>query len=522
MEWPAAAPPAVQRAVMGALAALTTLSVGSLAAVVLPNGVSPESAIGEQLISLAPANLRESAISLLGTRDKPAIVIITIALCSALVTILGLAARRTRLPLIAGIVLLVALFVTAATESAPAAAGSSVLGGLLAGSAGVATLALLARFTGLDNMDGRDKSGLGGDGTAYSRRQFVTAAVLLAGAALLVGGAATALARGMQSSVESLRRAIRLPRVSRPLPPVPTSAAFDVPGLSPLVTPNADFYRIDTALDVPQVDPGTWQLHLTGMVRAPFTLSYAQLLAMPQVESDITLCCVSDPVGGPLISSARWQGVRLADLLSRAGVSAGANQVVGRSVDGFSAGFPVAAALDGRDALVAVGMNGEPLPLEHGFPARLVVPGLYGYVSATKWLTIIELTTFESVGGFWVDRGWAPAAPIRTESRIDVPSDGSQLARGTVVIAGVAWAQHRGIKGVEVRVDGQAWRPADTANALSIDTWRQWRLRWDATPGQHTIEVRAIDATGLPQVPQTADPFPAGATGYHTIAVTVG
>lgn len=514
---------------MGALAAVATLAVGTFAAAVLPNGESPVSAIGGQLISLAPANLREWVISVLGTGDKPAIIVVTIAISAALVAMLGLAARRTRMPLIAGIVLLVGLFVTATADSSPASAGSSILGGLLAGGAGLATVLLLSRRISAEGTSGEGNSRAAdevwqpvAEAVSYTRRQFVTVAALVAGAAVLLGGAATALVHGMQSSVEALRRAIRLPRVSRPLPPVPDSAAFEVPGLSPLVTPNAEFYRIDTALDVPQVVPGTWRLQVEGMVRNPFTLSYTDLLAMPQVESDITLCCVSDEVGGNLISSARWQGVLLANLLNRAEPLSAATQVVGRSVDGFTAGFPLAAALDGRDALVALGMNGEPLPLEHGFPARLVVPGLYGYVSATKWLTHIELTTFESVGGFWVDRGWARAGPIRTESRIDVPADGSQIARGTAVIAGVAWAQHRGIKAVEVRVDGQGWRPADTADALSIDTWRQWRLHWDATPGQHTIEVRATDATGVPQTPQTADPFPAGATGYHTITVSVG
>jgi DMSO/TMAO reductase YedYZ molybdopterin-dependent catalytic subunit len=306
---------------------------------------------------------------------------------------LGVAARRSRAPLLVGIALLVGLFITTAAASAPAAAGSAAIGALLSGVAGMATIVLLSRFDAADHrradtssvpvVAGRWSTPRAG----FSRRQFVTAAALAAGAALFVEGAATALVRSMHTSVEALRRAIRLPRVDGPLPPVPAGASFSVPGLSPLVTANADFYRIDTALDVPQVDPRAWRLQVDGMVRHPFTLSYSDVMAMSQVESDITLCCVSDVVGGNLVSSARWQGVRLRDLLDRAGPLPGATHVVGGSVDGFTAVFPIVAALDGRDALLAVGMNGEPLPLEHGFPARLVVPGLYGYVSATKWLT---------------------------------------------------------------------------------------------------------------------------------------
>lgn len=525
-DWPEAPVPAARRVVIGGLSALAALSAATFAAAVLPHGESPESGIAKQLISAAPAQLRESAIALLGTRDKPAIVLVTLVLPAAIGAILGLAARRTRVPLAAGIAALMVVVVTMTVASSPASALVAVVGGILAIVAGLATLAFLSRP--VDASNDRDYgpalSGDAGEDTLqadrYSRRHFIKASAAVGAAVLLLGAASSVIAQSMQTSVEALRRAIRLPRATRPLPPASVATSFDVPGLSPLITPNSDFYRIDIALDVPQVDPATWRLDVTGMVRQAFSLSYRQLMAMPQVEVDITLCCVSDEVGGNLISSARWQGVRLADLLARAGVSPKAQQVVGISVDGFSAGFPIAAVLDGRDAIVAVGMNGEPLPLEHGFPARLVVPGLYGYVSATKWLTQIVLTTFASGPGFWVDRGWDPAGPIRTESRIDVPRDGVRISSGDAVIAGVAWAQHRGIKGVEVRVDGQEWQAAEVADALSLDTWRQWRLRWHATAGEHTIEVRATDATDTPQTPKRVDPFPAGATGYHAITVT--
>jgi DMSO/TMAO reductase YedYZ molybdopterin-dependent catalytic subunit len=322
-------------------------------------------------------------------------------------------------------------------------------------------------------------------------------------------------------TVDALRATIRLPRVAHPLPPPAPGDSFQVSGLTSLVTPNADFYRIDTAFIPPAVDPGGWRLRITGLVRHPLTFSFDELMAMPQEQADITLCCVSDPVGGNLISSARWQGVRLDRLLRMVAPTPSADQVVGRSVDGFTAGFPLQIALDGRAALVAVGMNGVPLPVEHGFPARLVVPGLYGYVSATKWLTEIQLTTFSAFGAYWVERGWGPPAPIFTESRIDVPQPGSRLRSGRVWVAGIAWAQHRGIARVQVQVDSGPWQEAELAGQLSLDTWRQWRWAWDATAGAHTLSVRAVDATGAVQTAQPATPFPDGATGYPSVQVTV-
>ena len=314
---------------------------------------------------------------------------------------------------------------------------------------------------------------------------------------------------------------VTLALVRQPLLAPPPGASLDFEGLSPLFTPNADFYRIDTALAVPRVDLESWRLRVTGMVQEPTTYGFEDLQALPQVEADVTLACVSNQVGGDLVGTARWQGVRLRDLLERAGVQPGATQIVGRSVDGFTAGFPTEVALDGREALVALGMNGEPLPLDHGFPARLVVPGLFGYVSATKWLSEIELTTLEDVDGYWIPRGWSKLAPVNTQARIDVPRYAARLPAGRHAVAGVAWAPTRGISAVEVSVDGRPWQEAALSVPLSDDTWRQWVLQWDAAPGRHEIRARATDGSGAVQTAEEVAPRPDGASGYHTIAVTV-
>jgi DMSO/TMAO reductase YedYZ molybdopterin-dependent catalytic subunit len=323
----------------------------------------------------------------------------------------------------------------------------------------------------------------------------------------------------VRTDVTEQRAALRLPRAASPLPTAPDTVS--VSGASPFFTPNADFYRIDTALSVPQVSVDDWSLEIRGLVDRPMRLTYADLINRPIVESDITMTCVSNEVGGKLIGTARWLGVRLDDLLAEAGIDPSADQIVGRSTDGWTSGFPTS-VLDGRDALVAIGMNGEPLPVEHGYPARLIVPGLYGYVSATKWLREIELTTFDRFDSYWVERGWSPGGTIRLQSRIDTPRGLARIPAGTTAVAGVAWAQRRGIEGVEIQVDDGDWSPADLAGELNIDTWRQWSYRWDATPGRHTIRVRAIESgTSAIQTPERSEPFPSGATGQHQIVVLV-
>ncbi len=341
---------------------------------------------------------------------------------------------------------------------------------------------------------------------------------------MLVGAAVVGLLGrqlGERRDVTAARAQVTLPSPASPAPALPVAADMRVADQSRFVTANKDFYRIDTALAVPQVDPKTWRLRIHGKVRKPVTLTFDQLLARPMIERYVTLACVSNEVGGDLISNAKWLGVPVRDLLAEAGPLPGADQVVGRSVDGFTTGSPTEVLMDGRDAMLAVGMNGEPLPIEHGFPVRMVVPGLYGYVSATKWITELELTSFADFSAYWVPRGWSAQAPIKTESRIDTPRDGSRPRRGQVIVAGVAWAQHRGIGKVEVRVDDGAWQPATLGAVPSVDTWRQWEWAWSATPGDHKLSVRATDNAGATQTQQEAPPEPDGATGWHTISVTV-
>jgi DMSO/TMAO reductase YedYZ molybdopterin-dependent catalytic subunit len=314
---------------------------------------------------------------------------------------------------------------------------------------------------------------------------------------------------------------VLLPAAETTLAPLPAGVDLGIDGLSPFTTPNLAFYRIDTALVVPQIQAEDWSLRIHGMVDRELRLTYDELLARPMIETDVTMTCVSNEVGGGLVGNARWQGVRLADLLDEVGVQDGATQIVGRSADGWTNGFPTANATDGRDAIVAVAMNGEPLPIEHGFPARIVVPGLYGYVSATKWVTELELTGFDDFDGYWVRRGWAKEAPIRTQSRIDTPKGLARIAPGRTAVAGVAWAQLRGVDKVEVRVDDGPWVEARLAEVPSDATWRQWVHEWDATPGRHTITTRATDGTGETQPEERMAPIPSGATGWHNVVVSV-
>ncbi|MEO8273441.1 MAG: molybdopterin-dependent oxidoreductase, partial [Chloroflexota bacterium] len=293
-------------------------------------------------------------------------------------------------------------------------------------------------------------------------------------------------------------------------------------GLSPIVVPNDDFYRIDTAFIAPTVDRDTWRLKVKGLVDHPVELTYAELTALPIIEQYVTIACVSNEVGGDLVGNAKWTGVALRDVLAMAGVQANADQLVGRSVDGFTAGMPVEWVMDeSRVPMIAVGMNDAPLPLPHGYPARLIIPGLYGYVSATKWLTELELTRFDTFEGFWVPRGWAAKAPILTQSRIDVPASGATVPAGHTPIAGVAWAPDRGIKGVEVNIDGAGWASAKISTPITKATWVQWLYDWDAAPGAHTIEVRATDGTGEIQTDSRSAPAPDGARGHQEIQVNV-
>ena len=353
------------------------------------------------------------------------------------------------------------------------------------------------------------------------RRSFlVTAGVTVAAAAIgEVAGRSFATRKNVSAALAS----VKFPRAAVKAPPLPAGVNLPVPGISPFITPNGQFYRVDTALIVPQVDPTGWQLRIHGMVARPITISFDQLLHRPLIEDYITLCCVSNPVGGPYIGNAKWLGASLSSLIRAAGPLRGAEQLFCTSVDGFTSGVPLATVLDaGRDSLVAVAMNGAALPTEHGFPARLVVPGLYGYVSACKWVVDIEVTTWAGAAAYWYQNGWAQQAPIKTESRIDVPAAGSQVKAGKVPVAGVAWAQHKGIEAVEVRVDSGPWNEATLAAVPELDTWRQWVWEWDATDvGPHTIEARATDKTGYTQTAVQAPEAPNGASGYPVAQINV-
>jgi DMSO/TMAO reductase YedYZ molybdopterin-dependent catalytic subunit len=353
-----------------------------------------------------------------------------------------------------------------------------------------------------------------------ARRQFLFTAGAAAGTAALGTLAGKNLAH--EHNIATARTDIRFPRPATLAPPLPAGSNLGLPGLSSFVTPDRSFYRVDTALLVPQVDPARWSLRIHGMVQREVTITFADLLRRPLIEAWVTLTCVSNPVGGPYVGNARWLGASLASLIREARPQAGANQLLCTSVDGFTSGTPLPVVLDGRDALLAVAMNGAALPIVHGFPARMVVPGLYGYVSATKWVTDIEVTTFAAARAFWAQRGWAQQAPIKTECRIDVPAAGAKPAPGRTSVAGVAWAQHKGIAAVEVRVDGGGpWHQARLATVPGIDTWRQWVWDWPATPGPHELEARATDATGYTQTAVAADTIPNGASGYPSVQVTV-
>lgn len=493
-------------AAAGIAAAAVSLGVAELIAVWTGPGSAPLVAVAGVVVDSVPEPVKEFAISIFGTNDKVALLTGTATILAVLAALIGIGAARRRWIGYAGIGGF-ALIGLAAALSRPAANPLSILPTLIGSAIG-----LIVLFGLLEKGEATEEEG---------RRSFLKwTAAAFGGAALAgIGGRFW----GSSRSAEEARAQITLPAAASSAPAAPADPP--VKGLSTYVTSNEDFYRIDTALVVPQVDPGSWRLTIHGKVGKPLELTYQQLLAMPMVERYVTLCCVSNEVGGELISNAKWLGVPVKDLLDRVEPDPAADQVVSHSVDGFTCGTPTSVLRDGRDALIAVGMNGEPLPVNHGFPARMVTPGLYGYVSACKWITEMELTTFAAYDAYWIKRGWAEQGPIKTQSRIDVPRNGARVNAGEVVVAGVAWAQHRGISVVEVKVDGPsgtgAWQPVELAATVSADTWRQWVYRWQAVPGKHTISVRAADATGAVQPGTEVPIFPDGAEGWHTISVTV-
>ncbi|MBU7600596.1 molybdopterin-dependent oxidoreductase [Streptomyces sp. P38-E01] len=532
----------------GVLAALAALAFAELASAAVRPEASPVTAVGSAAIDQAPTPVKDWAIRTFGEDDKLVLQLGIVAVLTVFALVAGVLALRFRW-LGTGGVLVFGVVGAGAALTRPDGGTADALPSLAGALVGAVALHLLIEAlrrapwlapdehrtphddVGSDLPDA-DTAPPGGtprdrNGTAFDRRGFVAVATATAAVSAGAGLLGRHLNANTGAEAAASREAVRLPAPRSAAPAIPRGAELAVRGVAPFTTPNRDFYRVDTALVVPKVNADTWRLRIHGQgVRRELELDFRDLLERDLVERDITMCCVSNQVGGPYVSSARWLGVPLAELLREAGVrppSKGgpADQLVSRSVDGMTIGTPVETVMDGRDAMLAVGMNGEPLPFVNGFPVRMLVPGLYGYVSACKWLEELELTTFEDTDVYWVKRDWAQRAPVKTQSRIDVPEPLASLKPGTVRVAGVAWAQHRGIDRVEVRVDEGPWQEAGLAAEHTKDTWRQWVFEWPARPGRHRLEVRATDGNGELQTGERVGTVPDGATGRHSVVVNV-
>lgn len=490
-------------AVAGLLAAIVGVLVGGLVASLHDAAYAPVQVVSASAIDLAPIAAKEWATETFGTASKTVVQSVVLVVLLAIAVAAGLLARRSLragVLLCFGVGLLGALAGLRRPTGDPFAVVPSLVAGIVA--AGILLL-LLPRRSGSDGAADAD------------RRRFLLRAGIVGGAGVLAYAGAQALTRTARTVAAPVLA--RLPRAANPLPPLPASVNAPVPFLDPFVTPNASFYRIDTAFTVPTVEASTWSLRFAGMVRRPFTITYDELLAMPMVERDITLMCVSNPIGGGYIGNARWLGTPLMPLLERAGIDAGADQLFSTSIDGWTCSTPLT-DLAAREPLLAIGMNGEPLPPDHGYPVRMVIPGLYGFISATKWVTSIEAATYAQMPAYWTVRGWATDAPVLTGSRIDQPNEGARPGRQA--IAGVAWAMDgNGISAVQVSVDAGPWIDANLADVPAPTTWRQWWLPYEFSPGRHAITVRARNGLGEWQSPDLRDVVPSGATGYHNLVI---
>ncbi len=497
--------PRSRAALNGVLATAAGLGAGHLASLVAPSS-SPVVAVGARAIDLTPGPVKDWATSTFGTADKAVLIVGAILVTLGLGALVGLVARWW---MAAGLFCFLALTAVALAAASPDSARETlwwVPGLVTLAVAGWALVALTRASTAAGVAPAVDPQG---------RRDWLRLAFTVGGVGV-VGGILGQWPRGSAAA----SRAVTLP--SRSQTPFPVGLETQVPGISPFVTPASTFYRIDTALVVPSVDVGGWRLSIGGMVDHPFSIGWDELLAMDAVERPVTLECVSNEVGGDLIGSARWVGVRTSELLKRAGVQPGADMVFSTSVDGFTVSTPLQALLDGRDALVVYEMNGAPLLPQHGFPVRLLTPGLYGFVGATKWLVKMEVTTFAAKQAYWTQRGWSARAPIKPSSRIEVPRPGRHVSPGRVSVGGTAWAPGVGVGKVQVRVDRGPWADATLGPDAGIEYWRQWIWRWDAAPGGHELQVRVIDADGKPQDQTVTGPVPNGATGLDTVNVSVG
>lgn len=497
----------------GIVSAAAVLGIAELAGAFFTARATPLIALGSTFIDFTPAWLKNFAVATFGTGDKAALFVgmgITITILAA---VLGIVAYRKWALGVAGVVLMGVIMSAAVLTRAGASfldAIPSILGTIL----GILALRLL--ISKLHQADPEKDR----DGENVSRRVFfVTAGIT----ALIAGGSAFAgkAISGIRNKVQATRESLRFPAPKSPAPALPANLKAPVEGTVPWLTPNKDFYRIDTALSVPLIDVNSWEIRVHGMVEEEFTMSFQDLLDAGLVERHVTLTCVSNPVGGNLLGNAKWLGYPLQEILKRAKPKSGANMVLSTSEDGFSASTPLSVLQENKDALLAVAMNDEPLPLEHGYPVRMVVPGLYGYVSATKWVVDLEVTRFEDKTAYWTDRGWSDKGPIKTMARVEVPASFAKMPEGKVTIAGSAWSQGRGITKVEIQIDGGEWKAVKLADEANVNTWRQWYLEVDLKPGLHNVKARATDAKDGLQTEERADPIPNGASGWQSVQFTV-
>ncbi|WP_084525526.1 molybdopterin-dependent oxidoreductase [Nocardia vaccinii] len=548
------------RTAAGILTAGFALGAAELVAALIGSGSAPLTALGGTVVDHTPDRVREWVIGIVGTNDKLVLFILMVAVAVIVAAFAG-RVEQSRRPVGSVLFAIFGLVTAGIAVTRPGASWPWVLPSVIGvGLAIVVLRGLIRRVEAYESkvavesgsaaevsghVPAETGSGAADSGAADRKGEIASDAAVTYGATTsgsgaeidrrgliraLAGVGAIAVAAGVAGrfigsklhSVSAERATVQLPVAPTPQPPIDPAADLRIPGLTPFLTSDRDFYRIDTALTVPQVSTESWTLRVHGMVEREIRLDYNDLKARRPIERLVTLTCVSNPVGGDLIGNARWLGYSLADLLAEAGPHPDADMVLSRSVDGFTAGSPLATLIDGRDAMLAIGMNGEPLPIEHGYPVRLVVPGLYGYVSATKWVTDIEITRFDRARAYWTERGWSERGPIKTGTRIDTPKDGASVGRGRVAVAGVAWAQHRGINTVEVQIDDGPWQSARLAAEPSVDTWRQWVYDWTPTSGTHTIRARATDGTGQVQTSEVRDVVPDGATGYPSITVRAG
>ncbi|MCU1547356.1 MAG: oxidoreductase [Arthrobacter sp.] len=512
-------------AVAGVAAAGVVLSVAELAGAFFPARATPIIALGSTFIDFTPPWMKDFAIATFGTNDKMALFVGMAVTILILAGVLGVLAYRKWALGVAGVLLMGAVIVASVVTRAsvkPLDAIPSLIGTL----AGLAVLRLLmTRLWQLRQWPdaGADVPAQGAERPerpAASRRAFFAATGVTAAASALAaaGGRMLGAAR---SNVAQARESLQLPAPAKAAPAVPAGVQSTAPGVTPWITPNGDFYRIDTALSVPEIDARDWELRVHGLVEQEVRLSFQDLLDAELIESHVSLTCVSNPVGGNLAGNARWLGMPIREVLKMARPKEGADMVLSTSIDGFSASTPLEVLQDGRDAMLAIGMNGEALPLEHGYPVRMVVPGLYGFVSATKWVVDLEVTRFADSKAYWTQRGWSERGPIKTMARVEVPRPFAKVPAGRVAIGGTAWAQTRGITKVEVQIDDGPWTEAALSAEASVITWRQWSFDWDATPGPHYIKARATDGAGELQTDKRADPVPDGASGWQSLMVTV-